>query len=112
MKNRRKSKQRRTPPEQRTRIIEQFERSGLTRRAYSKQFGIPLSTLGKWLKDSRNSNNLPSPMLFQEIAVPAVTTDFAKPWAMELIGPTGIMVRCRDSLSVQETSILLRGLPC
>jgi len=109
MKDRRKSKLRRTPPEKRIRIIEQFERSGQTRRTFSQQSGVPLSTLGKWLKDSRNSRNHTTPVLFQEVALPDTHSDVSTPWAMELVGPTGILIRCRDSLTIQEAILLLYG---
>jgi hypothetical protein len=112
MKNQKRTKQRRTTLQQRIRIVEQFEQSGLTRRAFSKQSGIPVSTLGKWLKDTRSITNHPSPVILKEVTLPEVKPDFLMPFAVELTGPTGIMVRCRESLSVEALALLLCGLPC
>jgi hypothetical protein len=34
-------------------MVEQFRRSGLTRTALSKQYGVPLATLSWWLKKAQ-----------------------------------------------------------
>jgi hypothetical protein len=43
------TRQHRATADQRMRMVEQFRRSGLTRAAFSQQYGIPLATLNWWL---------------------------------------------------------------
>jgi len=92
-------------------MVEQFRRSGLTRRAFSLQYGIPLATLSWWLSKAKRSSRAPSSVTFREIkVVPPV--DRAEKWVMEVESPYGIKVRCREALPVRILERLLRGPLC
>jgi len=101
--------QHRATADQRMRMVEQFRRSGLTRAAFSQQYGIPKATLSWWLAKTKRSSNLPVPVLFREVRLESPATEPIYPWAMEVIGPSGMTVRCREALSVRDLSRLLRG---
>ncbi len=98
---------------QRMQMVEQFKRSGLTRRAFSRQHGVPISTLNWWLTKTRRASKLPVPMMFSEVRVaPLPVSSAVAPWAMELVSRDGLTVRCREALSLQELDELLRGSRC
>jgi len=98
---------------QRMHMVEQFKRSGLTRRAFSKQHGVPISTLNWWLTKTRRASKLPVPMMFSEVRLaPPPVSSAVTPWAMELVSCDGLTVRLRETLSVQELAGLLRGWRC
>jgi|GEM_PF-1773902 len=44
--------------EERRRIVEEYERSGLTRREYCAQAGIPVTTLDLWRRGRREGGRL------------------------------------------------------
>ena len=89
-------------------MVEQFRRSGLTRAAFSRQYGIPLATLSWWLAKTKRASNLPAPVVFSEVrlAPPAVTPSNA--WAMEVVAPSGLTIRCREALAVRDLARLLQ----
>jgi hypothetical protein len=92
-------------------MVEQFRRSGLTRKAFSLQYGVPLATLSWWLSKAKHSSSTPAAVTFREVKViPAA--DPAEKWAMEVESPSGMMVRCRKELPVRVLERLLRGLRC
>jgi len=93
---------------QRADVIEQFYRSGLTRIAFAQSQGIPISTLNKWLTASRHALKNASPVLFREVRLPIVPPS-ALQWAMEVVCPDGVTVRCREPLAVADVAWLLRG---
>jgi transposase-like protein len=97
---------------ERLQMVEQFRRSGLTRAAFSRQHGIPLATLNWWLAKTKRASNLPVPVVLSEVrlASPAATPNLA--WAMEVISPSGLTVRCREALPVRDLARLLRGTRC
>lgn len=97
---------------QRLQMVEQFRRSGLSRAAFSRQHGIPLATLSWWLAKTKRASNLPVPVVFSEVmlAPPAAMPIHA--WAMEVVAPSGLMVRCREALPVQDLARLLRETRC
>lgn len=90
-------------------MVEQFRRSGLTRTAFSKQYGIPLATLSWWLAKTKRASNLPAPVVFREVRLEPLVTEETTPWAMEVVGPSGLTVRCREKLVVRDLARLLRG---
>jgi transposase-like protein len=96
-------------PAQRAEIIEQYHRSGLTRIAFAQSHGIPISTLSKWLTATRQSSRNASPLLFREVRLPIVPSSSASQWAMEVVCPDGVLVRCREPLPVADMAWLLRG---
>src|SRR5436189_4025376 len=105
-------RQHRAPAARRMQMVEQFKRSGLTRRAFSKQYGVPIATLNWWLTKTktRRVSNLPVPLMFSEVRLaPPPITSVGTPWAMELVSRDGLTVRCREALSLQELTELLRG---
>jgi transposase-like protein len=96
---------------ERLHMVEQFQRSGLTRKAFSLQYGVPLATLSWWLSKAKLSSSAPAAMAFTEVKV-IPTADTAEKWAMEVESPSGVKVRCREALPVQTLERLLRGRLC
>ena len=97
---------------ERLQMVEQFRRSGLTRVAFSRQYGIPQATLSWWLKRTKSAANLPAPVVFSEVMLPPVPVATSGPWAMEFVRPDGLIVRCRDAFSTNDLVRLLRGPRC
>lgn len=93
---------------QRAEIVEQFHRSGLTRIAFAHSQGIPISTLSKWLTAARHASKKAPPVLFREVRLPALPPS-ALQWAMEVVSPDGVTVRCREPLPLADVAWLLRG---
>src|SRR5512147_2794357 len=103
-----KRKHKRSTAEERAQILEQFHRSGMTRLAFSRTHDIAQSTLSKWLTTAKRKSSAPA--LFRELRVPQVSSAVtATPWAVEIIGPDGLTIRCREALPLQDVSWLLRG---
>ncbi len=99
------------PSAERLRMVEQFRRSGLTRKAFSRQYGIPLATLSWWLSKTQHLTRTPAAIAFREVKVlPAPGTK--EKWAMEVESPSGMKVRCREPLPVRTLERLLRGRLC
>ena len=103
------TRQHRATADQRMRMVEQFRRSGLTRAAFSKQYRIPLATLSWWLAKAKRSSNLPVPVVFREVSLEPPAIERTNPWAMEIVGPSGLTVRYRETLAVRDLARLLRG---
>jgi hypothetical protein len=92
-------------------MVEQFRCSGLTRKAFSRQYGVPLATLSWWLSKAKNASNASIPVTFREVKViPAL--DAAEKWAMEVESPSSVKVRCREALPIRTLERLLRGPRC
>jgi transposase-like protein len=104
-----KKKQRRSTPAERAEILEEFRRSGLTRIAFSRTHNIALSTLSKWLFNAKRKSKVSAPVLFRELSVPQVPTVALTAWAVEMVGPDGLVIRCREALPLHDVSWLLRG---
>ncbi len=100
-------KHKRSTPAERAQILDEFHRSGLTRLAFSRTHNIALSTLSKWLVRSERESS--APVLFRELRVAQVASVTSMPWAVEIVGPDGLMIRCREALPLQDVSWLLRG---
>ena len=105
------TRQNRATADQRMRMVEQFRRSGLTRAAFSKHYGVPLATLSWWLKKAKRASNLPVPVVFSEVKLtaPDVSTNG---WAIEIVAPSGLTIRCREALTVHDLAHLIRGARC
>jgi len=101
-------KQYRASANQRRQMVEQFRRSGLSRRAFSRQRGIPISTLNWWLRKIKPTSNLPIPIEFSEVMVIPPSTKENGAWAMELVAPSGLTIRCREALTAPDLMQLLR----
>ena len=104
-----KKRQRRSTAAERAQILEEFHRSGLTRIAFSRTHNVALSTLSKWLMDHKRKSKSSMPVLFRELRVPRVATITALPWAVEIVGTDGIVIRCREALPMHDVAWLLRG---
>ncbi len=102
-----KKKYPRKTPAERAQILDEFHHSGLTRIAFSRTHNVALSTLSKWLTNAKSKRC--APVLFRELRVPQVPSVTAMPWAVEIIGPDGLMIRYREALPLQDVSWLLRG---
>jgi transposase-like protein len=103
-----KKKQRRSTPAERAEILEEFQRSGLTRLAFSRSHNIALSTLSKWLYNAKHKTKAAAPVLFRELKVRQVPTIAAMAWAVEIVSPDGLVIRCRETLPMHDISWLLR----
>ncbi len=104
----RKRHQRRTDTE-RAEVIEQFHRSGLTRKAFSQTHQVALSTLSKWLTNAKPASKTAAPVLFRELRIPLAPTSATVQWAVEIVGPDGMMIRCREALPLEDVAWLLRS---
>jgi hypothetical protein len=104
--------QNRLPADQRLQMIQQFRRSGLTGAAFSRRYGIPLSTLKWWLKKERHASNLPAPIIFGEVRLEAPENAPRSGWAMEISAPSGWTIRCREAMSAEDLARLMRRGRC
>ncbi len=93
-------------------MVEQFKRSGLTRIEFSRRHGIPVATLSWWLARAKRAANLPVPVVFNEVMLAPPAAVPGNTWAMEVIAPSGLTVRCREPLCIQELARLLRATRC
>ncbi len=103
-----RKKQRRSTPAEQAEAVEQFHRSGLTRTAFSRNYGIALSTLNKWLTKAGRKGQGRAQVLFTELQTPPLASAMAIPWAVEMIGLDGLIIRSREPLTLQEIAWLLR----
>ena len=92
----------RLPVARRLEMIQEFRRSGLTRREFAQQYGIAHSTLGYWLKKAKRASRMPAPIVFSEIKFPHSIIPTSDDWAMEFVSRSGLTVRCREALSTGE----------
>lgn len=99
------------PSAERLHMVEQFQRSGLTRKAFSRQYGVPLATLSWWLSKAKQVSKTTPTVTFREVKV-IPSMDTAEKWAMEVESPSGVKVRCREALSAHTLERLLRGARC
>ena len=104
--------QRQVSATRRLQMVEQFRRSGLTRAAFSQQYGVPLATLNWWLAKAKHAARLPAPVVFREVKLAPPPTTPSNPWAMEVVAPSGLTVRCREPLPANLLTRLLRGTRC
>jgi hypothetical protein len=105
-------RQYRASADQRLRMVEQFQHSGLTRAAFSRQYGVPLPTLGYWLTKTKGASNLPVPMAFSEVRLAPLAAPPNNIWAMEIVAPSGLTIRCREELTLHDLVRLIRGGRC
>lgn len=108
MENQTEIQQRRASAEQRMQMIEQFRISGLTRAGYCKEFGISLPTLSYWLRKTKSDSNHSSPAIFSEVKLAAPGIVQSDTWNLEIVTPSGLTIRSRDRISIQDLALLLR----
>ncbi len=104
--------QRRTSKAERSRIVESFERSGLTRRGFAEQNGLARSTLDYWLKQARRADSSGVPkktgsglparsrsmgMSFAELELVSFAGGSSGEWAVEVVSPQGLTIRFREA---------------
>ncbi|MBM3458437.1 MAG: transposase [Armatimonadetes bacterium] len=99
-------------PDERRRVAERCESSGLAGSEFARRHGIPLSSLRRWVRELRNTPKESPAVVFHEVAVCPPWTGSASPWAVEIVGRDGVTVRCRERLPVEELARLLRGGAC
>jgi transposase-like protein len=104
-----RKKHKRSTAAERAEVLEQFHRSGLTRIAFSRAHGVAPSTLSKWLTNAKREARASVPVLFKELRVGQVSTVGRATWAVEIVGPDGVLVRCQEALPLHDLSWLLRG---
>lgn len=105
-----KQRQQRWTASQRLQMVERFQRSGMTRKAFAAQEGVPRSTLDFWLYVASHRPT-PSSVMFREVEVSLPAAQPAG-WAMEIESPEGLRIRCREALGGSELARLLRGVKC
>jgi hypothetical protein len=94
----------------RLQMVQRFRASSLSRRAFSKSEGVPLSTLDWWLQKAKTNTADKKPTIeFQELTLgTSHVTAAPPPWAMEVVTPGGWIIRCRETLRADEVARLLR----
>jgi len=102
--------QQRTRAAERPEMVERFQRSGLTRKAFAAREGVPRSTLDFWLYVARHRSQSSS-LIFREVQISVPTAEPAG-WAMEIEGWDGLRIRCREALSGSELARLLGVTRC
>jgi len=110
-----RSRRRRTP-QQRTELLTQYRRSGLSQRDFVKSHGLGLSTLTKWLGEERLSGVQPDgrngAVPFQEVNL---RPPFSSPgWAAEVALTDGAVLRLNVQTDPAWVAELLPALrqPC
>ena len=99
---------RRLTKPQRQRLLARFHRSPLTQAEFAAQHGIGLSTLGKWLRETRQARPSSAPVNFQEVVLPSATSR----WAVEVVSPQGWTLRLHTASDFEVISSLLPVLSC
>lgn len=100
-------------PQERLRIAERCQGSGLSQSEFARRYRVSLSSLQRWLAEARNPAKEVPVVAFQEVRIaPLVAGAIPSVWAMEIVSPDGMTVRCRDGLSLKDLAGLLRGRAC
>jgi DNA-binding transcriptional regulator YiaG len=88
------------------RIMEGYDKSGLTQRAYAKQEGIKYSTLVSWLQGRRRARGqTKSLMKFEELGMPMTGMG----GSLEVVLADGTLVRGTSARALAELINLLRA---
>ena len=92
---------------ERERLLEAYDVSGLTQKAFAEQHGLAYSTFIYWLKLRRQKNHAVagarSVSLFQEVSLPPVSRP-----ALEICLPDGMVLRGDDAESLAALAKALR----
>ncbi len=92
--------------ERKRRIMEGYDKSELTQKAYAKKEGIKYSTLISWLQGRRRANGqTKSLMKFEELRMPVATLGAS----IEVALPDGTLVRGTSARALAELLKLLRA---
>ena len=111
--NRERHARRHLKREERQRIADLFNESGLTHREFARRHHVSLSSLQRWLSEARNRPRHGPAVVFREMTVPPPLAPLSSPaWAVEIVGPDGTTIRCREAWSREDLVLLLRGRGC
>lgn len=92
---------------ERKRLLEAYDVSGQTQKAFAEQHGLAYSTLVYWLKLRRQKEHATagskSVSLFQEVSLPSVS-----PSVLEVCLPDGMVLRGGDAESLAALAKALR----
>jgi hypothetical protein len=80
---------------QREAWISQYQRSGLSARAFAQTHRLNLTTFYGWLKKARPSTSDRRPVVFQELPPLGALRPADHPWAMEIETAAGLRIRLR-----------------
>lgn len=97
---------------QRAQVVARFHQSGLSRTQFAHRHGLVQSTLDRWLTEARDARKGSSPVVFSELRLGPPVTGAATAWAVEIVRPDGLIVRCREPLIAGELARLLRRTSC
>ncbi|WP_309401090.1 IS66 family insertion sequence element accessory protein TnpA [Cerasicoccus maritimus] len=93
---------------ERERLLEAYDVSGQTQKAFAVQHGLAYSTLVYWLKLRRQKEQaaaIPKTVsLFQEVSLPSVSPSF-----LEVCLPDGLVLRGGDA---ETLAVLAKALRC
>ena len=101
-------RQRHHTPAQRAQIVARFHQSGLNRAQFAHRQSLVPSTLDRWLAEARDARKGSSRVVFSELRLASPVPEAAAAWAVEIVSPDGLLVRCRERLVVRELAQLLR----
>jgi hypothetical protein len=96
-------------------MLRRFQESGKGRRAFARENGIGLSTLGYWIRQEKRKAVIPAvsaPMVFSELRLNTQGVGSESAWAMEVVSPSGLRVRSREALPTHLLIRLLRERRC
>jgi len=96
---------------QRAQVVARFHQSGLSRAQFARRQRLVLSTLDRWLAEAEDAGKGSSPVVFSELRLAPPVTGAAA-WAVEIVSPDGLIVRCREPLVARELGRLLRRSSC
>jgi hypothetical protein len=98
---------RRTTVAERTKLLEHYRASGLTRMAFCQREGISIYKLDFWRRKEKSQQKAKG-VKFREVP----WSSAAGSWAVEMVSPNGWTIRRRESISVEEIGRLLRAEKC
>jgi len=82
--------------------------SGLPHRAFAQRHRVSLSSLQRWLSEARTKpRDLPA-VVFREMPIlPSAASAPLPAWAVEIVGPDGTTIRCRNAWPLEDFVLLL-----
>jgi transposase-like protein len=97
---------------EREEIVQEYQRSGLTQRAFASRRGISLSTLVNWLCRDRAKSENPAngDVDFQAVDMSGVLG--AQKWVAEVVMPNGVILRLAAMDAVAERLVKALGRAC
>ena len=98
--------------EERAAWLREYERAGLSQVEFAEQHRLGLSTLRRWIAQSRNAADSPAeaPPAWHEVKLPSTVAPMR--WAAELVRPDGWIVRVAPEASPAWVAEVLRSSAC